>query len=62
MQLLYAKSLFLLLYNLSRSRYLEDRTGLHQVWLHNLDFGLFVYTVEKICDNSGENPSCSRFV
>ncbi|KAF3636986.1 putative chromatin-remodeling complex ATPase chain-like [Capsicum annuum] len=32
------------------------------VWLYDLGFGSLVYTVEKVCDNSGEDPSCSRSV
>ncbi|XP_021728782.1 lipase-like isoform X1 [Chenopodium quinoa] len=33
-----------------------------EVWLYNIGFGSLIYTVEKICDLSGEDPSCSRSV
>ncbi|MQL96699.1 hypothetical protein Taro_029381 [Colocasia esculenta] len=33
-----------------------------QVWLYNVGYGSLVYTVEKVCDGSGEDPSCSRSV
>jgi hypothetical protein len=33
-----------------------------QVWLYNIGLGSLVYRVEKICDGSGEDPSCSRLV
>ncbi|XP_077218972.1 putative feruloyl esterase A isoform X2 [Tasmannia lanceolata] len=33
-----------------------------EVWLYNIGFGSLVYTVEKVCDDSGEDPSCSRSV
>ncbi|XP_074307139.1 lipase-like [Silene latifolia] len=33
-----------------------------EVWLYNIDFGSLMYTVDKICDTSGEDPSCSRSV
>lgn len=33
-----------------------------QVWLYNVGLGSLVYRVEKICDGSGEDPSCSRLV
>ncbi|PHU14478.1 hypothetical protein BC332_15683 [Capsicum chinense] len=45
--------------------YFPQKTYHHfptEVWVHNLGFGLLVYTVEKVCDNSGEDPSCSRSV
>ena len=32
-----------------------------QVWLYNIGLGSLVYTVEKECDGSGEDPSCSRY-
>ncbi|XP_056168672.1 lipase-like isoform X1 [Syzygium oleosum] len=32
------------------------------VWLYNIGFGSLVYQVEKVCDSSGEDPSCSRSV
>ena len=31
-----------------------------QVWIHNIGLGSLVYNVEKICDDSGEDPTCSR--
>ncbi|XP_020103422.1 lipase-like isoform X2 [Ananas comosus] len=33
-----------------------------EVWLHNIGVGTLVYMTEKICDGSGEDPSCSRSV
>ncbi|XP_028751640.1 lipase [Neltuma alba] len=33
-----------------------------EVWLHNIGLGSLVYRIEKICDGSGEDPSCSRSV
>ncbi|PSR92642.1 Lipase [Actinidia chinensis var. chinensis] len=33
-----------------------------EVWLYNIGFGSLVYTVEKVCDDSGEDPTCSRSV
>ncbi|CAL1397127.1 unnamed protein product [Linum trigynum] len=33
-----------------------------EVWLYNLGLGSLVYTVEKVCDDSGEDPTCSRSV
>jgi len=33
-----------------------------QVWLYNIGLGSLVYSVEKICDGSGEDPTCSRLV
>ncbi|TMW88735.1 hypothetical protein EJD97_018177 [Solanum chilense] len=45
--------------------YFPQKTYHHfprEVWLHNLGFGLLSYTVEKVCDDSGEDPSCSRSV
>ncbi|XP_028114357.1 lipase isoform X2 [Camellia sinensis] len=33
-----------------------------EVWLYNAGFGSLVYPVEKVCDDSGEDPSCSRSV
>lgn len=33
-----------------------------EVWLYNVQFGSLVYPVEKVCDGSGEDPSCSRSV
>lgn len=31
-----------------------------QVWIHNIGLGTLVYPVEKICDDSGEDPTCCR--
>lgn len=33
-----------------------------EVWLYHIGFGSLVYTVEKVCDGSGEDPTCSRSV
>ncbi|KAG2594114.1 hypothetical protein PVAP13_5NG620700 [Panicum virgatum] len=33
-----------------------------EVWIHNIGLGSLVYSVEKICDDSGEDPTCSRSV
>ncbi|GAA0139597.1 hydrolase [Lithospermum erythrorhizon] len=33
-----------------------------EVWLYNIGIGSFVLRVEKLCDDSGEDPSCSRSV
>ncbi|XP_019181293.1 PREDICTED: lipase ZK262.3-like isoform X2 [Ipomoea nil] len=33
-----------------------------EVWLYNIGLGSLVYTVEKVCDGSGEDPTCSRSV
>ncbi|XP_057538951.1 lipase-like [Amaranthus tricolor] len=33
-----------------------------EVWLYNIGFGSLIYTVEKVCDGSGEDPTCSRSV
>lgn len=32
-----------------------------QVWVHNVGLGSLVYSVEQICDDSGEDPSCCRY-
>ncbi|XP_010666399.2 probable feruloyl esterase A isoform X2 [Beta vulgaris subsp. vulgaris] len=45
--------------------YFRQKTYHHfprEVWLYNIGFGSLVYTVEKVCDRSGEDPSCSRSV
>ncbi|XP_027365731.1 lipase-like isoform X2 [Abrus precatorius] len=45
--------------------YLPQKTYRHfprEVWLYNIGFGSLVYSVEKICDGSGEDPTCSRSV
>ncbi|CAN1149935.1 unnamed protein product [Linum perenne] len=33
-----------------------------EVWLYNLELGSLIYMVEKVCDDSGEDPNCSRSV
>ncbi|KAK6930116.1 Fungal lipase-like domain [Dillenia turbinata] len=33
-----------------------------EVWLYNIGLGSLVYQVEKVCDGSGEDPTCSRSV
>ncbi|XVE82076.1 hypothetical protein DITRI_Ditri15bG0117500 [Diplodiscus trichospermus] len=33
-----------------------------EVWLYNIVLGSLVYRVEKVCDGSGEDPTCSRSV
>lgn len=33
-----------------------------EVWLYNIGYGSLVYSVEKVCDGSGEDPTCSRSV
>ncbi|KAK4283549.1 hypothetical protein QN277_000489 [Acacia crassicarpa] len=33
-----------------------------EVWLNSMRYGSLVYKAEKICDSSGEDPSCSRSV
>ncbi|KAL5150929.1 Lipase [Glycine soja] len=45
--------------------YLPQKTYRHfprEVWLYNIGLGSLVYSVEKICDESGEDPNCSRSV
>uniref|UniRef100_A0A5B7BH14 Fungal lipase-type domain-containing protein n=1 Tax=Davidia involucrata TaxID=16924 RepID=A0A5B7BH14_DAVIN len=45
--------------------YFPQKTYHHfprEVWLYNIGLGSLVYTVEKVCDGSGEDPSCSRSV
>ncbi|CAI9771045.1 unnamed protein product [Fraxinus pennsylvanica] len=45
--------------------YFPQKTYHHfprEVWLYTRGFGSFVYPVEKVCDNSGEDPTCSRSV
>ncbi|XP_038875188.1 lipase isoform X2 [Benincasa hispida] len=45
--------------------YFPKKTYRHfprEVWLYNVGFGSFVFQAEKICDGSGEDPSCSRSV
>ncbi|KAK1317269.1 Phospholipase A1-II 1 [Acorus calamus] len=31
-----------------------------EVWLYKIGLGSLVYSVEKVCDGSGEDPTCSR--
>ncbi|OMO98417.1 Lipase, class 3 [Corchorus olitorius] len=33
-----------------------------EVWLYSVGLGSLVYKVEKVCDDSGEDPTCSRSV
>ncbi|XP_059460838.1 probable feruloyl esterase A [Corylus avellana] len=33
-----------------------------EVWLYNIGLGSLVYKIEKICDGTGEDPTCSRSV
>ncbi|XP_022740878.1 lipase-like [Durio zibethinus] len=45
--------------------YFPQKTYHHfprEVWLYNLGLGSLVYIVEKACDGSGEDPTCSRSV
>ncbi|XP_042516258.1 lipase-like isoform X2 [Macadamia integrifolia] len=45
--------------------YFSKKTYKHfptEVWLYNVGFGSLVYEVEKVCDGSGEDPTCSRSV
>ncbi|XP_004296800.1 PREDICTED: lipase-like [Fragaria vesca subsp. vesca] len=45
--------------------YFPQKTYHHfprEVWLYNIGMGSLVYKVEKICDSSGEDPTCSRSV
>ncbi|CAA3014607.1 lipase-like isoform X2 [Olea europaea subsp. europaea] len=45
--------------------YFRQKTYHHfprEVWLYNIGLGSLIYTVEKVCDNSGEDPKCSRSV
>ncbi|KAJ3676187.1 hypothetical protein LUZ60_003599 [Juncus effusus] len=45
--------------------YFPQKTYHHfprEVWLHNIGLGSLVYLVEQVCDDSGEDPSCSRSV
>lgn len=45
--------------------YFPEKTYHHfarEVWVYNIGLGSLVYTVEKVCDDSGEDPSCSRSV
>ncbi|CAB4262768.1 unnamed protein product [Prunus armeniaca] len=45
--------------------YFPQKTYHHfprEVWLYNVGVESLVYEVEKICDDSGEDPTCSRSV
>ncbi|KAK3009439.1 hypothetical protein RJ639_013188 [Escallonia herrerae] len=45
--------------------YFPQKTYHHfprEVWLYNIGLGSLVYVVEKVCDVSGEDPTCSRSV
>ncbi|KAK3039010.1 hypothetical protein RJ639_027495 [Escallonia herrerae] len=45
--------------------YFPQKTYHHfprEVWLYNIGLGSLVYQVEKVCDVSGEDPTCSRSV
>nr|XP_027116060.1 lipase-like [Coffea arabica] len=33
-----------------------------EVWLYNIGFGSLVFMIEKVCDDSGEDPTCGRSV
>ncbi|GAB4851241.1 hypothetical protein Ancab_030537 [Ancistrocladus abbreviatus] len=33
-----------------------------EVWLYKLEYESLIYTAERICDGSGEDPTCSRSV
>ncbi|KAJ4776049.1 alpha/beta-Hydrolases superfamily protein [Rhynchospora pubera] len=45
--------------------YFPQKTYHHfprEVWLHDVGLGSLVYLIEQICDESGEDPTCSRSV
>ncbi|XP_041000920.1 lipase-like isoform X1 [Juglans microcarpa x Juglans regia] len=45
--------------------YFPQKTYHHfprEVWLYNIELGSLVYKTEKVCDGTGEDPSCSRSV
>ncbi|PIN14365.1 Triacylglycerol lipase [Handroanthus impetiginosus] len=45
--------------------YFPQKTYHHfprEVWLYNIGLGSLIYMVEKVCDDSGEDPTCSRSV
>ncbi|KAF5738700.1 Alpha/beta-Hydrolases superfamily protein [Tripterygium wilfordii] len=45
--------------------YFPQKTYHHfprEVWLYEFGLGSLVYRVEKVCDDSGEDPTCSRSV
>ncbi|WVZ98281.1 hypothetical protein U9M48_043743 [Paspalum notatum var. saurae] len=46
-------------------QYFPQKTYHHfprEVWIHSVGLGSFVYSIEEICDGSGEDPTCSRSV
>jgi len=46
-------------------RYFPQKTYHHfprEVWIHNVGLGTFEYSIEEICDDSGEDPTCSSSV
>ncbi|XP_042475021.1 lipase-like isoform X2 [Macadamia integrifolia] len=45
--------------------YFPKKTYTHfprEVWIYNIGVDSLVYTVEKVCDGSGEDPTCCRSV
>ncbi|KAL5230550.1 hypothetical protein ABZP36_029326 [Zizania latifolia] len=45
--------------------YFPQKTYHHfprEVWVHTVGVGNIVYSIEQICDESGEDPNCSRSV
>ncbi|ERN16918.1 lipase isoform X1 [Amborella trichopoda] len=45
--------------------YFPQKTYHHfprEVWLYDIGYGSLTYLVEKICDETGEDPACSRSV
>ncbi|KAM0908175.1 hypothetical protein ACQ4PT_015624 [Festuca glaucescens] len=45
--------------------YFPQKTYHHfprEVWVHNVGLDSLVYPIEQICDDSGEDPACSRSV
>ncbi|KAE8821818.1 Lipase [Hordeum vulgare] len=46
-------------------QYFPQKTYHHfprEVWVHNIGLDSLVYPIEQICDDSGEDPTCSRSV
>lgn len=46
-------------------QYFRQKTYHHfprEVWVHNIGLDSLVYPIEQICDDSGEDPTCSRSV
>ncbi|KAJ7551741.1 hypothetical protein O6H91_06G026900 [Diphasiastrum complanatum] len=44
---------------------LEERTYHHvarEVWIYTVDFGILTYETTRVCDETGEDPTCSRSV